>query len=190
MIKYDLKKKTNRFAKRTLDSFSNAMCELISEKSFESIKVSEVCNKAKYPRATFYNYFEDKYDLLNYCSMIFSEKINLEECLEKQPEIRLFEIFNRMYDFINDNNDKVKKIIKVNEREGELINNFRFHLKKKIIDVMNQCECTNNYKIPYEIIAEHYSNTIMMIIDWSLLKNKGLTKEDSNKYLHLLLDSI
>lgn len=55
---------------------------------------------------------------------------------------------------------------------------------------MNQCECTNNYKIPYEIIAEHYSNTIMMIIDWSLLKNKGLTKEDSNKYLHLLLDSI
>lgn len=40
---------------------------LLSEKSFEEITVGQLCEAAQYPRATFYNYFDDKYDLLGYC---------------------------------------------------------------------------------------------------------------------------
>ncbi|ETJ34337.1 hypothetical protein Q604_UNBC11238G0001, partial [human gut metagenome] len=29
--------------------------------------INELCEKANYPRATFYNYFDDINDLLNYC---------------------------------------------------------------------------------------------------------------------------
>ena len=78
-MKYDLSKPITRGAKRTLDALSGAMFLLLSEKSFEEITVGELCEQAQYPRATFYNYFDDKYDLLNYCWLSLAEKIGLSE---------------------------------------------------------------------------------------------------------------
>ena len=43
------------------------------------ITVGELCKCANYPRATFYNYFDDKFDLLNYCWIGLTQEIHLEE---------------------------------------------------------------------------------------------------------------
>ena len=61
-MKYDLTKKLTIGASRTLYSLQQAMFSLLCEKSFEEIAVGELCEKAMLPRATFYNYFDDKYD--------------------------------------------------------------------------------------------------------------------------------
>lgn len=45
---------------------SNALFELLKEKNFSQIKISEICDRALVHRTTFYNHFEDKYDLLRY----------------------------------------------------------------------------------------------------------------------------
>ena len=66
-MKYDITKRATKGAQRTLEAFSGTMFELLSRKSFEEITVNELCQQSNYPRATFYNYFDDKYDLLNYC---------------------------------------------------------------------------------------------------------------------------
>ena len=58
-MKYDLTKKTNRFAERTLKDFSETLFSLVEKKKFEDITVNELCNACNYPRATFYNYFQD-----------------------------------------------------------------------------------------------------------------------------------
>ena len=68
-MKYDLTKKLTIGASRTLYSLQQSLLSLLSEKSFEEIAVGELCEKAMLPRATFYNYFDDKYDLLEYCMM-------------------------------------------------------------------------------------------------------------------------
>lgn len=66
-MKYDPQKKLNRNTQRTLKAFSEAMFGLLGEKNFEKITVNELCARCDYPRATFYNYFDDKYDLVSYC---------------------------------------------------------------------------------------------------------------------------
>lgn len=189
-MKYDLNKKASRVAKRTLDAFSETMFELISKKPFENIMVSEICEQSNYPRATFYNYFEDKYDLLNYCWILLSKEINIDKYQEIEEEVRLFEVFNRMYDLLDDNRKKVKSIIRANPIDGILVENFRSYLKSRITEIMKNCSCSKRYTIPQEMVAEHYSNTIILVIDWSFLRKEDLSKEQANEYLKTLLAGV
>jgi len=52
--------RTIRTEKLIMKSFK----ELLSKKNFESIRVSDISNTAEINRATFYNYYTDKYQLL------------------------------------------------------------------------------------------------------------------------------
>ncbi|HZQ08381.1 MAG TPA: TetR/AcrR family transcriptional regulator [Anaerolineae bacterium] len=52
-------------ARRTRELILKAFGELLSEKSFESITVQEIADRATVNRATFYAHFEDKYTLLD-----------------------------------------------------------------------------------------------------------------------------
>ncbi|MGN0194784.1 MAG: TetR/AcrR family transcriptional regulator [Pseudoramibacter sp.] len=46
------------------DALTDAMMALLKEKLFEEITVSELCQRARTRRATFYNHFSDKYEFL------------------------------------------------------------------------------------------------------------------------------
>lgn len=50
---------------RTRRLLQQALLELFAEKSFQSISVQDITERATVNRATFYAHFEDKYDLLN-----------------------------------------------------------------------------------------------------------------------------
>jgi len=52
--------------KRTRRLLQQALAELLGEKTFQSITVQDITERAEVNRATFYAHFEDKYDLLNY----------------------------------------------------------------------------------------------------------------------------
>ena len=49
---------------KTKKTLYNTLEELMKEKVFEEIKVSDICAKALINRSTFYSHYEDKYDLL------------------------------------------------------------------------------------------------------------------------------
>ena len=65
-MKFKLSDKTSRFAKRTLADFSERMIVMLADMSLEEISVQKICDMCNYPRSTFYNYFDDIYDLLDY----------------------------------------------------------------------------------------------------------------------------
>lgn len=48
--------------RKVYDALMDAFIQLLSEKSFDSITVVELCEKARTRTATFYNHFSDKYD--------------------------------------------------------------------------------------------------------------------------------
>lgn len=52
--------------KRTRQLLVQAFADLIQEKSFQSITVQDITERATVNRATFYAHFEDKYDLMDY----------------------------------------------------------------------------------------------------------------------------
>ena len=84
-MKYDIRQKPSKFAERVLADFSSTLFSLLQGKTLKSITVNELCEQARYPRATFYNYFDDIYDLLSYAwirvNCTFPAQENIEELL-------------------------------------------------------------------------------------------------------------
>lgn len=189
-MKYNLENKTNRFAQRTLKAFSDTLFYLLEKKPFEEITVNELCKVSNYPRATFYNYFEDIYDLLNYCWLTFSKEIHLEEYISMKPEDRIYEIFDRIYDFMESKRNQLNTITKLNLIDGDLSLSFQKYLRDQVRLVMDKCDCTQKYSIPYEVVANHYSNTLLMMIEWCFLKKNKYSKKQAKECLEYLLNGI
>ncbi len=56
--------------------------DLVAERSFETITVKQLCEKADISRVTFYSHFPDKYALLNNLYSDFLSKV-LQRCIDK-----------------------------------------------------------------------------------------------------------
>ena len=186
-MKYDLSKPLTRGAKRTLDALSSSMFLLLSEKSFEEITVGELCEQAQYPRATFYNYFDDKYDLLNYCWLSLAEKIGLSEYHHAQENDMLYLFFDRIYAFTKQHSERISHILSHNPEVGYMFSSFRNFLSSQMRRIFKDCPDAMQKDIPNELLADHYSNTLFLVWQWSAIKNCSCGKEQAIKYLQRLL---
>ncbi|OUZ18743.1 TetR/AcrR family transcriptional regulator [Enterococcus cecorum] len=52
-------------SKKTRQQIIEAFITLLHQKSLEKIKIADITNQAQINRVTFYNYFTDKYHLLD-----------------------------------------------------------------------------------------------------------------------------
>ena len=186
-MRYNLEKKPSRFAIRTLKTFSDTMFSLLETKSFETIMVSEICQLANYLRATFYNYFEDKYDLLEYCWSIIKDKIYPQDFVEMNSENRVYEIFGRIYDFFDEKKDRLFRILSHNPLEGELYLCFKQYMGSQILDIMNTIHFSSDRFLPEGLLAEYYCATMLLVLEYSFLKEMKFTKTQAIAYLQTLL---
>ncbi|MFL2101269.1 TetR/AcrR family transcriptional regulator [Desemzia sp. FAM 23991] len=186
-MKYDLSKKPTRGAQRTLEAFSKTMFILLAKKPFENISVNEICEISNFPRATFYNYFDDKYDLLNYCWHLLSSQIYLNEQQHVDSEKILATLFDRTYYLLSSHNELLNDILKHNPLNSSLIANFSIYLKRVIQDVFHEYLHFDNKEVPIELVVDHFSNTVMLILEAIFLKRQPITLEEAHTYLNFLL---
>jgi TetR/AcrR family transcriptional regulator len=80
------------------DQIIKAAINEFSQFSFNEVKISDIISKAKIPRTSFYDYFEDKKDLYKYIILIIKEeKVKfMAPVLEKQQE-SFFESFKEIF---------------------------------------------------------------------------------------------
>lgn len=75
-------KKEDLRVKKTKLSLYNGLVSLMTKKPFESIKISEICNVSLVNRSTFYDHFNDKYELfqsyIEHLSINLAEKLNVK----------------------------------------------------------------------------------------------------------------
>lgn len=189
-MKFDLNNKTNRFAQRTLLAFSSSLMELLETKEFEKITVGEICEACNYPRATFYNYFDDSYDLLNYCWISMLQEIKVNDYPDMVPEERVYIIFERIYDYFDFYRERLQKIMKYNPLDGTLVMSCNLFIKQQTSRIMMDCPYGNVHPVPHQLMAEHYSNTLQLVLEWCFLRRNTVSKEDALKYLHYLLGGV
>lgn len=189
-MKYDLSQKTNRFAERTVKDFSETLFLLLEKKKFESITIRELCNACNYPRATFYNYFQDIYDLLDYCWENMSKQINVEDYLSIDPDKRTQVLFERLYVFFEKKKDIINRIMMHNEMGGEMAESLKRFMIIKIRKIISLCGCTEMHNIPLEMIAVHYSNTLQMVLEFCFLRKNSISKEEAQMSIDYLLGSL
>lgn len=186
-MKRDVTKPLTVGAKRTLEALSGEMFSLLSEKAFEEITVGELCKNAQYPRATFYNYFDDKYDLLNYCWMSLADKIGLSDYRYAPESQMLFLYFGRIYDFTNEHADAISKTLLHNPETGYMLSSLRTFMNGQMRAIFKDCPDALEKGMPTELLADHYSNTLFLVWQWTTLKDRACGPQRAQDYLRKLL---
>ena len=157
------------------------LLELMKEKTFEEIKVSDICSKAMINRSTFYAHYEDKYELLvDFLSNLkeeFAHELN-ESCKEnlsiREYYIRLISLF---LDHIDSKRDVYNSI---------MVNNRSSIMMDILLSVVND-DILKRFK---EVISKFYLGGVINIgMEWLSNSNK-YTKEEILDYLELLIPDI
>lgn len=189
-MKYDLNKKPSKFAERVLADLYGTLFTLLQEKPLENITVNEICGKANYPRATFYNYFDDIYDLLSYAWMRVISEIKIDDYLEMESKERTETLFVRLYDYVDERKETLDKLLAANAENGYFVDSVRRVMREQIYNIIRNTPCSEKYKLPYDMIAEHYANTIILILERCFIGEKKMKKREALEAVRYLLEGL
>jgi AcrR family transcriptional regulator len=171
---------------KTKKTLSSALLDLMKEKSFEEIKVSDICSKALINRSTFYAHYSDKYELLS--SLINDLKISLIVELKKNQHISnskeyYLEMLRLFLNHVEQKSDVYASVV-LRNKNSILIDMIYTTLDE---DIKNHIEQENEGKIPSSILSKFYLGAVFNVgIEWLYNKNK-YSKEEILSYLDILI---
>lgn len=186
-----MKKEDLRITK-TKKTLFNSLLELMKIKSFEEIKISDICQNALINRSTFYSHFEDKYELL--VSLLDNQRqILLSNLKKNEQNVNTKEYFMEMLKIIIEHIDENRNIyssILLKNRNGILIDILIDVSEKDIFDRIDKSPKMANTVVPSNFISKFYLGAVLSIgLDW-LSDNRKYTKEEIVLYLDKLIPDI
>ena len=189
-MKHDIHQTPTKSALKVLNAFLIAFFTLLTRKSFETITVNEICENAGYPRATFYNYFDDKYDLLNYLFYRVKHDMNVEE-LKATPVYELLDIlFDRLYNLFEKYESEIKFISNYNTIDGLFFSSAQAYLNNSAKEILGSYLALKKRPVSDDLMINHFSNTLMLIFQYRFIKHKISSKEETKKQLYYLLNNL
>ncbi|GAF36903.1 predicted transcriptional regulator [Lentilactobacillus farraginis DSM 18382 = JCM 14108] len=96
--------------------------------------------------------------------------------------------FDRLYEIFEKNQELLNNILKNNAFSGTLVTSFINYLKNIMQKIFYESLNYSKSEIPTQLMADHCSETVLLILEWIFLKQKPTTKEQAHKYLETLLD--
>lgn len=177
--------KTDLRILKTKKNIYESFLTLLSQKTFEEIKVSEICELAMTNRSTFYSHFEDKYMLLNEFINDLKSALIIE--LKKNKRIGSFkeyymDLIRILLDYISERKDIYSRIM-LNNRNSIATDMIYDTLKE---DITLNFKDKNYDEIPGEFISNFYLGAIFyVVIEW--IKQPKYSKEEIIKYIEELI---
>ncbi|MBY9078726.1 TetR/AcrR family transcriptional regulator [Paenibacillus sp. CGMCC 1.18879] len=171
-------KKQPEITERTRQIFIDVFCELYSQKPIEKISIQEIANKSGYNRSTFYQYFTDIYDLLDFVENDLLNYIK-EELANKELSIHTVQdAFHCL--------DKKEHLLVLNALLGDYGNpRFLKRLKKEITLEQLELNVPQHHSLtPY--LIEFYLSTSLSLFRLWLQQQKDLSSEEFFKLVHNL----
>ena len=183
----EMEKKTDLRVIKTKNLIYNTLIELMKDKTFEEIKVSDICNKALINRSTFYSHYEDKYDLLvDFINSLKDEFVielnkNSSNLNTKEYYIELIKIF---LNHIEDRKEMYTSIM-INNRNSIMMDILLSVVNNDLLKKMSKDEFKSS--IPDDIIVKFYLGGVINLgVEW-LKDNTKYSKEEIINYLNLLI---
>lgn len=168
--------------RRVLSAFTDAMGHMLTVKPYEDITVGELCRLAEYPRSTFYNYFEDKDDLLNHLFTVLSRTVVFDRLDGVSPDQRVVVAFDAMYQFFDSHRHKVDMAITHNA-SGCLHRLFDDFVRREIREWVARCPQYSTMPIPADLLASHYATSILMTLRWIFVEGNDCDVNTAHMYL-------
>ena len=164
---------------KTKNNLYDALILLMKQTNFENIKVADICKHALVNRSTFYNHYQDKYDLLD---DLLTDLKNRIFNLNNYQDIKSYYLsfFSTLLDYINEHKKSFTDIL-INNKNDIMIDILLNKLVKDILD--------NTKLKEKEIVVKFYlGGTIYLITEY--LNQDKYTKKDMLDYLDKLIQDI
>lgn len=174
---------------KTKNALFETLTNLMKEKTFEEIKVSDICNKALINRSTFYAHYSDKYELLadaiqNLKNSLISElKANNNISNTKEYYLNLISIFLNHIE----NKKDIYLSIMINNRNSIMVDIIYDVLDHDVNMHLKELEKKDTQKVPANILAKFYIGAVFNVALEFLKKDSPYTKEDILNYLDYLI---
>lgn len=185
-------KKDDARVLRSKRDLSEALISLLNKKSYHSITVKDICEKAMISKLCFYNNFVNKDDLMIY---IFKretdEKLNevRQESIDKnQKEVKYEDIINALISMFFSPNKIFRKIISTDKDKAlyEIINKY---IKDTIPNLLSYCVPEKLNYIPNDFSVTFFSGALTGIL-YTMCGDTELNKnENSIDYIATLTTS-
>lgn len=161
-------------------ALSDAMLTLLSNQKFGKITINGLCSEALISRATFYAYYTDKYNMLEYWLYKY-QPYKLERHVPyKQAE----ETTNR---FVHENERVIVNLFDdANNETLEILSRYMLYL----LDFANKEYANGEQRLRGIVLSNFYSGGIIYYLVW-LIKNKFPPDVPAmNVYLYKLIEKM
>ena len=176
-------KKQPEITEKTRQAFVDVFCELYCQTPIEKISIREIANRSGYNRSTFYQYFSDIYELLNY---VENDVIRyMEGFLQSTKGVKL------------SSQDFVQNVILMFEHKGKYLHallsdygSIRFLDRLKAELPINQLErhvSEDHPLLPY--VVEFHISTVLSLFRLWVRRDKDLSHEELFSLIDALLNT-
>ena len=181
-------KKEDLRVRKTKANLYKGLLQLMEEKSFEDIKVIDICNVSLINRSTFYDHFNDKFELLT--SLMNDTKEELVEQLNQNKDIKINNIkeyfmlvVKDLLTFINKNSNiySILSILKINN--NSIAHDMMLDAANTAVTEEIKERCINHSNIPIETISLFYVSGAIATLSESI---QDPDKFDEEKLLYEL----
>jgi AcrR family transcriptional regulator len=167
--------KPDRRSQRTRHLLSAALVELIREKEYNTITVSDIIDRANVGRSTFYTHFRDKDDLfvgeLDRVIELLSQRIPNQEEMPYFPSLGLFRHVGEEY--------QLYKSLLWGPGIDLLIKHMQKSLSKRIEQGL--LESGQEFNIPIPILANFIAGSFLTLLQWWLENKMVYSPEEMDK---------
>jgi AcrR family transcriptional regulator len=172
MKRFGMKDKHDRRSQRTRHLLSAAFVQLLKEKGYSGITVSDIIERADIGRSTFYSHFRDKDDLfvheLDRVIELLSHRIPNQEDTPFFPSLGLFRHVGEEYELY--------KALIWTPGIDLLIKHMQTSLSHRIEQGLE--ESGNEYEVPIPILANFIAGSFLTLLKWWLENKMVYSPED------------
>lgn len=183
-MKLDHRAELTTGQKRTTNIIVSAFFLLLSRKNFDNISVQEICRNSLIPRSTFYNYFDDKYDVVRWAFWRTMHELYPDLYKKMNHYDNIDYDAEAIYGFIEKYKTIFRKIAVQNPMYGSLHRLFRECFCEFGEIIAENCTSGKEYEYPYEVVFNTYVDGLMAVFNQAFWYKKDYTLEQLRNYMH------
>lgn len=165
---------------RTEQALKSSLVELLRKKTFRSITIHDICEKAQISRTTFYLHFADKYELATY---IVSDT---QQELAKLHQDDGDAVMNGLLRLIDENKRAFYHLIGTNG-DAEAIRVMYDWFVNDFVEKYTKMEQNGKkFEVPIKVISVFYAAGFASIINWWVSGNFNYSKDELEEYIHIM----
>ncbi len=178
--------------KRTLKNLRQALTDLLKTKPLDKISIQELCDFAMISRGTFYNYFYDKYDLLNYdwsqIQLIIDPKFTHPDLGVNDYKEYIHLFLENLISYLSSERDTYQLIMLNNSDNIFTLTMHDYIAEQILLRLVEANDDSSLSEIPLELLATVYASTIITVSKWWLKAGKEYSKEEVYKFFTIIIE--